>query len=244
MPIAARTIDCNFGYVDHESYITNGPQTTAHIFQNTNMAGMVGSIQQISLLADYAAEIFNGLSDAVVQTNGKLSKLAIRTTVAASQIPSIRKTLKDKQLQSKECPPFKQNEADIVTFILAAGTRPTTMQQHYESESMNRMPAVTVMDKYLTSDELATKGSCKTQYSHPDFFINEWVKLEEAKMEKKKEEKRLKRLERQERKAKLRAEKERKSSVRNSSLTEKKKGLNWKERCLFFFACFYIFIQK
>ena len=232
MPIATRTVGCNFDFVDHHNFIKNQPQTAPHIFQNTNVAGIVGTIQQISLLADYATEIFQDLQNEVLKTNTHLSKLTARSTVVTSQLPAVQKVLMNKQRQVTDVIPFKHTEAEVETNMLAEATRPPAMQKHYTSQTMNRIPIVKAMDEYLTPEELQAKGSCTTLYSHPNFFFFEWLKLEEAMLEKKQEEKRLKKLERQERRAKLRAEKERKKSLRNSSFSEKKKAVNWRERCV------------
>jgi hypothetical protein len=233
MPIATRTVGSNFDFVDHHTFITNEPITPVHIFQNANVAGMVGTIQQISLLAEYATEIFENLQKEVLKTNTQLSKLTVRSTTVSSQLPALQKVLMNKQRHCTETMPFKQSEQDIETNMLAEGTRPIGMQRHYTSAIMNRMPDVKSMDQYLTPEQYEAKGSSTTLYSHPNFFFFEWLKLEEAMMKKKQEEKRLKKIERQERRAKLRAEKERKSSLRNSSMIEKKKGLNWRERWTF-----------
>lgn len=229
MPIATRTVACNFDFVDSHAFITNKPNTSEHIFQNTNVAGIIGTIQQISLLADYATEIFEGLQNEVQKTNSHLSQLSTRSTVVISQLPAVQKMLMDNQRQMTDVTTFKQTEADIETNMLAEATRPQTMQKHYKSDVMNTMPKVKEMDQYLSPEEYEAKGSCTTLYSHPNFFFFEWLKLEEAMLEKKREEKRIKKQERHERRAKLRAERERKSSMR-SSMTEKKKGLNWRER--------------
>lgn len=202
------------------------------------MAAMVGSIQQISLLADYAAEIFDNLQKEALKANSRLADLTIRSTAVTSKLPPVEKVLMSKNRPAIDPVPFKQSEADIETSMLAAGTRPAGMQTHYASDSMNRIPGVQAMDQYLTPEEQEEKGSCTALYSHPNFFFFEWLKLEEATMEKKREEKRLKKLERQERRAKLRAEKDRKSVLRLSSMTEKKKGLNWRERLVLRFLPF------
>lgn len=229
MPITKRAVPCNFDLVDHNDFVRNKPQTSAHIFQNTHVAGMVGSIQQISLLAEYANDIFKGLQAELLETHKTMSNLTVRTTVISSQLSAVKKEILNENRNATDMIVFKRSEADIETNMLAAPTRPTAMQQHYNSQIMNRIPTVKTMDVYLTREEYETKGSCTTLYSHPNFFFFEWLKLEEAMMTQKKEEKRQRKVERQERRAKLRAEKERKSSIRQSSLY-KKKGLNWRER--------------
>jgi hypothetical protein len=230
MPIAKRTVRCNFDYVDNHTFITNEPQTSFHIFQNSNVASMVGTIQQLSLLADYASEIFQDLQNDFEYTNKRIMNVTTRTRVVTSQLTSVRKEVMSKERHCTDLIPFKQNEADINTKMLAVGTRPHAMQMHYSSQIMIKMPTVKEMDIYLTPEELDVKGSCTTLYSNPNFFLFEWMKLEEAKIAQKSEEKRLRKIERQERRAKLRAERDRKSTIRNSSMSEKKKGLNWRER--------------
>ena len=87
MTFTKKRIKSNYGYVDVESYFKNAPQS-AHTFNVTSVSGMMGNFHQISLLAEYATEIFQCISEEISSTNVKLSTMTDRVTDVANLVSS------------------------------------------------------------------------------------------------------------------------------------------------------------
>jgi hypothetical protein len=222
MPVAARVINNPFEHVRHQSYTTG--KTGPLVLQSVNIASMVGSIHQIALLADYAAEIFDNLQKTTANIHDRICDITTRTAVLNSQIPEIHRAVLERNV-STLVSGTKKSEVSPETQMLTPITRPRQISLRYDL--MNKIPLVGAMDQYLTPEDLETKGKCANLYSNPLFFFNEWVRVENQRQQEIQEEKEKKKKEKQERKALLKKEREKK---RGTLKPEKKKGLNWRDR--------------
>jgi hypothetical protein len=224
MPVAARVIANPFEYVNHSAYTAGKPG--AVVLQSVNVASMVGCIQQIALLADYATEIFENLQQTTRTIHNRVCDISNRTVILNNQIPEIQRAVLERNV-STLVSSSKKSEVSPETQMLTPITRPRQISLRYEL--MNRIPNVHEMDQFLTLEELEAKGKCANMYSNPLFFFNEWVRVENARQQLIQEEKEKKKREKQERKALLKKEKEKR---RTTLKPEKKKGLNWRDRYL------------
>jgi len=241
MPIAIRTISNPFECTDHSSYTKD--RDGSHVLQSAHIASMVGSIQQVALLADYATEIFNNLQQYTARLNDRIADISSRANDVCRNLPDVQRIVS--QIDTSAPAPhsaFKQSEVSTETQMLTVHTRSQSIKERYE-HGMEKIPNVAEMDHYLTSlseKELSSMGfrvkdsmskvSCTALYSDPSFFLDEWIRVEEERQKIQKAEKDKKKKERQERRAALRLEREKKRSAQ--SKPEKKKGLNWRDRYL------------
>jgi hypothetical protein len=224
MPVAARVIANPFEHVNHTAYTSGKPGGV--VLQSVNVASMVGCIQQIALLADYATEIFENLQQTTRTIHDRVCDISNRTVVLNNQIPEIQRAVLERNV-STLVSGSKKSEVSPETQMLTPITRPRQISLRYVL--MNSIPKVDEMDQYLTLEELEAKGKCANMYSNPLFFFNEWVRVENSRQQLIQEEKEKKKREKQERKALLKKEKEKR---RTTLKPEKKKGLNWRDRYL------------
>lgn len=150
-----------------------------HIFRLISFCSLVGALEQIGLLADYATEIFNDIYKFSCRLNDRIGEASTRTSSLLKQLPDVKEQLNSKDLNIySTVSMFKQGEQYPETAMLLPTSKPRTLQLYYDSPAMGRIPAVSEMDALLPPEELASRGPCANSYSYPGFFLDEWKKAE------------------------------------------------------------------
>jgi hypothetical protein len=244
MPLVQRSIENNYEY--GQKFIVNpnskhrlqdtflGRYSHLFIFVTRNMNYHVnstaGSLEQLGLLADYAADIFKDLIEfsgrinhriaSATERSSRLAQLVTDATRQVDQYPHFLGTIEDKSFD-------KAREQYPETDILSHSTMPKIMLARYDSVEVKRMPCISECDKCASPDALvAVGGTLANRYSNPNFVKNEWIKKSEE------DNKALER-EREVKKAEKRAKKLKKTNKGSSAEqigVTKKEAYNWKNR--------------
>ena len=98
----------------------------------------------------------------------------------------------------------------------------------YTDPHMSSGAPVHEIDPMLTEDEFAQFGPCAKKYSYPEFFLEEWVRVQREMETQIGEERAARKRDREERKQQRLLQKKEGKSV-------KKKNINWRDRCV---SCF------
>lgn len=190
---------------------------------------MVGTLKQLGHLAKFATEIFDDISKFSLSLNSRINEISKRTNVVLSQLAMVDEIVSNQWefASIDHISIAKQIDQIPDQQMLHFQSMPLALRDVYSSKHLNQIPRVIEMDIFLTSEELVKSGSSVTRYSNPQFFINEWTREENERQTKQKEEKDRRKKERSERRA---AEKQAKQKESAPVKSEKKKGLNWKDR--------------
>ena len=176
---------------------------------------------------DYATEIFQDVIKSADALSERIISISNRTNNILTKLPEAQGKLnsKDFQMASGATSSHRADQHPL-TRLLQFESMPPSMRERYEDSSLGRPAPVQEMDRLLPPDDLAQHGgSCAKKYSYPEFFFEEWCRVQAEEQSQLSELKGHKTKERRERKQRRILEKQ-KSNVQKTQ----KKGINWRDR--------------
>jgi len=114
MPLTKRIIyDApSYGHVD--VYEESAPKT---VLQDTNMAHLLGAINQINYLSSYALEIFDGLVSLADGTKERINQASQRVTTLTKELSELEARITDPSLEHAGGPAARLFLSKRETFI-------------------------------------------------------------------------------------------------------------------------------
>ncbi|CAM9354378.1 unnamed protein product [Scytosiphon promiscuus] len=226
MPLTMRPIPhaLNLGAPEIYGQGPSGQGTEGtQVLEDVNMASMVGTLAQLGALATYAQDMFDGLFQTA-------DGLASQISAASDRCSRLLKALPEGERRTAEAigngtgiddnaaveaikadrQHAAQMESEAAAKVFLPEAMPRWLVERYHSPEVARVPELYLIDAVLSSDEkrlLAKDGldSCALRYSNPQFFYQEWYRLELERQEKSVREKKQKKEERKRRKAAAKA---------------------------------------
>eukprot|EP01036_Dinobryon_divergens_P038032 gene38032-49851_t len=185
---------------------------------------MVGCLEQLGELSDYAAALFTDILDSTDKINDRVKSISKRTNNLSLKLPEVHSLLCSEAFRMSNGATGQKNSDQIPkSRLLVRESMPASLAAVYNAPSMIQAPPVHIMDSLLTDDELQQFGRCSKKYSNPEYFREEWIKTQQEEDRKLAEIRLNRRREREERRKE-------KLLKRQDSKCEKKKGLNWRNR--------------
>ena len=224
MPLVKRSVRSNYAY--SSPHFLEQSKKPGHGLQSINIAATAGSLKQLGLLSEYAADIFDGLMEVASEVNIRISSISRRAEIVLGKLPAVDTVAQNKKRERCTVTvPLadKSTEQILHTQLCVPSTIPGAMKTRYDSAEMRRIPPVNAMDVFCANNELIPMGgSCTHKYSFPNYFIVEWTKKEALLSEQLRKEREIKKTERK-------LKRERASSKALGQKTAKK-GLNWRDQ--------------
>ncbi|CAM9551989.1 unnamed protein product [Ectocarpus fasciculatus] len=226
MPLTMRPIPHALNLGDPEIY-GQGPSghgtPSTQVLEDVNMASMVGTLAQLGVLATYAQDMFDGLFQTADGLSKKISAASVRCSNLLQALPEAEKRTAEAigsgtgiddnaavEAIKAERQHAKQAESEAASKVFHPEAMPRWLVERYHSPEVARVPDLHLIDAVLSHEEksLLTKDgldSCALRYSNPQFFYQEWYRLELERQEKSVREKKQKKEERKRRKAAAKA---------------------------------------
>ncbi|CAM9558885.1 unnamed protein product, partial [Hapterophycus canaliculatus] len=227
MPLTMRPIPhaLNLGAPEIYGQGASGQGTEGtQVLEDVNMASMVGTLAQLGALSTYAQDMFDGLfqtadglASQISAASDRCSRLLQqalpegerRTAEAIGSGTGIDDNAAVEAIKA-ERQHANQIESEAAAKVFLPEAMPRWLVERYHSPEVARVPELHLIDAVLSSDEkrlLAKDGldSCALRYSNPQFFYQEWYRLELERQEKSVREKKQKKEERKRRKAAAKA---------------------------------------
>ncbi|CAM9447664.1 unnamed protein product [Discosporangium mesarthrocarpum] len=219
MPLTMRPIPHALTLGAPEIYSQSHGGSNSKVLEDVNMASMVGTLAQLGVLATYAHDVFDGLFQTA-------DSLANRVTAATERCSRLIKALPDAEHRTMEAigsgagiddnaaveaikaerQHTNKEEAEVAQKLFLPESMPPCLVERYHCEEVAPLPSLHLIDPVISSEEtrhLQEEGldSCTLRYSNPQFFYQEWARLEMERQEKVQREKAQKKKERRRRKA-------------------------------------------
>ncbi|OQR97848.1 hypothetical protein ACHHYP_09844 [Achlya hypogyna] len=178
MPVAGRLVPPR-----HElaSRVRPSRATAAEAMNQAHAASVTGILNQLSHVAAYANEVFEEIAAEAKRTSSRVLALGERVdALLADRLPAA--DLADNNAVVDEPIRFSRK------------TLPQTFRELYDA--CEKPPELDALDVY------SKDGECRKKYSHPEYFLEEWLARETAKQEKALEEKTTRRKLKKEHRAK------------------------------------------
>ncbi|SPQ98835.1 unnamed protein product (mitochondrion) [Plasmodiophora brassicae] len=163
MPIDERVV-ATPGFVDLVGAASQ-VGTSQCVLESSSVANCVALIAQFSQLSAHAHDMFTALMDESCATLERISNLSARVTSLSTTCSASD----DAQLAAAKY--AKNNEGEVgrtgLTFVAMRDTLPPALRTRVEACAAP--PNVSLLD------DLDEQHNCAAKYSHPDFFIEQWL---------------------------------------------------------------------
>eukprot|EP00752_Nemacystus_decipiens_P002212 g2103.t1 len=199
-----------------------GTQGT-QVLEDVNMASMVGTLAQLGALATYAQDMFDGLFQTADNLANQVSAASTRCSRLLQALPEAEQRTAEAignvtgfddnaavEAIKADRQHANQVDSEAAAKVFLPEAMPRWLVERYHSPEVARVPDLHLIDAVLSQEEksLLTKDgldSCALRYSNPQFFYQEWYRLELERQEKSVREKKQKKEERKRRKAAAKA---------------------------------------
>jgi hypothetical protein len=167
------------------------------------VSNMLGLLQQLAELSEYATEVFNGLLVTAGETGDRVGALSTRLETMEQALPEFETAL----LQVPARTVYSQGRAiefrrpdSLPASLLRPETAPEPLARRRlaatappQLQLMDdlKLVAVVALKDAAASRAPPTALECLKGYSHPGFFFEQWLLMEEERARKKAEERRL-----------------------------------------------------
>ncbi|KAH9534470.1 hypothetical protein CY35_17G007400 [Sphagnum magellanicum] len=180
MPLVRYELRSELRLANPQLYRTARKDDSEAVLEGVAMAALVGIVRQLGDLAEFAAEIFNGLHDEVMSIMVCCHELRARVLKLETDLPNVEKSL--------------QSEATVFQLIYSPGadwhaslpsdnnhcTRgdlPDFLRNLYDK--CRGPPRLFLLDKFDAEGE----GACVKRYTDPSVFMKLWAESELKKAE-------------------------------------------------------------
>ena len=182
------------------------------------------------MLADYAADIFKDILEISSDIHSRIKVATARADSLTDKLPEALSFVDGSKVflgRLDSRPTEEIREQFPQTNLLAHSSMPRILHARYESDVMNRIPDLKLLDNLITSPEELQNlgGTLANRYSNSNFVRDEWIKKKE---EENAELSRVKEARKQEKRAKKAKKMELVESVQAD--ISKKKAFNWRDR--------------
>ncbi|XP_021907602.1 protein SCAR3-like isoform X1 [Carica papaya] len=167
MPLVRFQVRNQYSLAQPQLYTEVNREDPKAVLDGVAVAGLVGILRQLGDLAEFAAEVFHGLQEQVMNTASRSHKLVIRVEHIEAALPPLEKAV--------------LAQTSHVHFAYTAGhewhPRIRSEQNHFICNDLPRFimdsyeecrdpPRLNLLDKFDTNGP----GSCLRRYSDPAFF--------------------------------------------------------------------------
>ncbi|KAL6992404.1 phosphoenolpyruvate carboxylase [Sarracenia purpurea var. burkii] len=181
MPLVRVQVRNEYGLGQPELYREANIEDPKAVLDGVAVAGLVGILRQLGDLAEFAAEVFHGLQEQVINTSSRSQKLTVRLQRIEAAFPSIEKAI----LAQKS----------HLHFAYMAGSVWHAHLQTEQSQFLYRDLPQFIINSYeecldpprlhlLDKFDSGGPGSCLKRYSDPTFFSRASDSLGEVHVEK------------------------------------------------------------
>jgi hypothetical protein len=203
MPLQNRRIENRIAFAD-TALFEEGPKEC--FLQNVGFATKVGAIAQLSVLAEYANEIFSNtleetkaITDRVGSAFERVERIEVllerrEKAAIASICHDNRDPLEDKLDTRLD---ITERLSEQPRFFQTNGSISNALQARYSV--INRPPDVQLLAEYMNEAQLKRDGNMLKLYSDPTFFFHTWEAMEEKRLFELKMEKELRKADRKQR---------------------------------------------
>ncbi|KAE8659667.1 SCAR family protein, putative isoform 3 [Hibiscus syriacus] len=167
MPLVRAQVRNEYGLGQPELYKEANREDPKAVLDGVAVAGLVGILRQLGDLAEFAAEVFHGLQEQVMNTASRSHKLKVRVQRIEAALPPLEKAVLAQTSHihfsytaGSEWHPRIRNEKNLFIY----NDLPRFVMDSYEV--CCDPPRLHLLDKF----DAGGPGSCLKRYSDPTFF--------------------------------------------------------------------------
>ncbi|KAK8642058.1 hypothetical protein V6N13_011420 [Hibiscus sabdariffa] len=167
MPLVRAQVRNEYGLGQPELYKEANREDPKAVLDGVAVAGLVGILRQLGDLAEFAAEVFHGLQEQVMNTASRSHKLTVRVQRIEAALPPLEKAVLAQTSHihfaytaGSEWHPRIRNEKNLFIY----NDLPRFVMDSYEV--CRDPPHLHLLDKF----DAGGRGSCLKRYSDPTFF--------------------------------------------------------------------------
>ncbi|XP_024522467.1 SCAR-like protein 1 [Selaginella moellendorffii] len=191
MPLVRYELRSEYELANRELYRSAPKNDPEAILEGVSMVSLVGIVRQLGDLAEFAADVFHELHEAVMTTASRSHDLVVRVSQLEGELPALEKAIlsrKTNPLQFPYAPGLDwhasiRNDQNLCT----QGDLPRFIRSSYEE--CRGPPRLFLLDKF----DVGGVGACLKRYTDPSFFKMEWASSEIMKAEKAQQDKKARR---------------------------------------------------
>ncbi|KAH9537717.1 hypothetical protein CY35_16G067100 [Sphagnum magellanicum] len=184
MPLVRYEVRCEHSLADPELYrkafVGGGDDSSRALLEGVAMAGLVGIIRQLGDLADFAAELFQGLHAEMKEVLGQSHRLKARVLRLEAELPIIEKALLSETNQTRYAYSKGSKWHSSLPYdpkSCTQGDLPRFLYRFYEE--CQPPPHLSLLDKFDTGGQ----GACLKKFTDPSFFKAAWTESELKRLE-------------------------------------------------------------
>lgn len=206
----------------------------SHLARLPFFHSVVGSLQQLIHLTDYANDIFQELAEFSTELNTRLTNVSRRASNLTNKLSDFNGRVVSLQTlgNTTDMPLERTDVKTRLTGFITKDTIPKGMTARYNAPEQRQVPGFNILDQFLTQEELqAMGGTCNAKFSNPKFFLIEWTKKQDRMLDELQQE-------RDQRKNERKMRKKQQQQLAGTTATassgiarvNKKSSLNWRDR--------------
>jgi len=155
--------------------------------QSVHVANCLEMLNQLSVIVKWSAEIFNNIIKNSEDTAVRIKRVQNRVEKLNNRAPDVERQFMN------QSPSFFYDQGNTHVKSWRRKEKTSLMEKEmpfnreYAAGDVNRLrntamplPDLRTMDNYMGEDDKQLYQSCIKKYSMPEFFVNEWVKKEQA----------------------------------------------------------------